>query len=128
MFKHSKPLPQDLVRFTPYSDSDDYYRGTTVLPYLEAFYQYGTTAEGGTATATGTIPSSVLLIVTPCVELTRVGGGDGVQDSAWSSEDDLFNQYEAQSMASVQSERSLENIIQRRSRVSSQENGQNIVT
>ncbi len=46
-----------------------------------------------------------------------------VQDPAWSSEDDLFNQYEAQSMASVQSERSLENMIQRRSRVSSQENG-----
>ncbi len=54
VFKHSKPLPQDIVRFTPYSDSDDYYRGTTVLPYLEAFYQYGNAAEGGTATATGT--------------------------------------------------------------------------
>ena len=46
-----------------------------------------------------------------------------VQDPAWSSEDDLFNQYEAQSMVSVQSEKSVENIVQRRSRVSSQENG-----
>ncbi|XP_064386866.1 serine/threonine-protein kinase stk11-like [Halichondria panicea] len=104
IFKHSKPLPQDIVRFTPYADSGDHYRGTTVLPYLEAFYQYG--VEGGmdrAATAT---------------ENPR----HDVQDPAWSSEDDLFNQYEAQSMASVQSERSLENIIQRRSRVSSQEN------
>ena len=54
IFKHSKPLPQDIVRFTPYADSGDHYRGTTVLPYLEAFYQYG--VEGGMdrgATATG---------------------------------------------------------------------------
>ncbi len=62
-----------------------------------------------------------------CV-LEMLRGADGVQDAAvWSSEDDLFNQYEAQSMASVQSERPLENIIQRRSRVSSQENGTNAV-
>ena len=45
VYKHSKPLPQDIVRFVPYADSDDHYRGTTVLPYLETFYQYGT--DGG---------------------------------------------------------------------------------
>ena len=45
MYKHSKPLQQDIVRFIPYSDCDDHYRGTTVLPYLETFYQYG--ADGG---------------------------------------------------------------------------------
>ncbi len=43
----------------------------------------------------------------------------------WPSENDLFDdELEAHSMGSVQSyEKSVENIIQRRSRVSSQENG-----
>ena len=42
MFKHSRPLPEEIVHFMPYEDSkDDVYRGTTVLPYLEVFYQYG---------------------------------------------------------------------------------------
>ena len=51
-----------------------------------------------------------------------------VQD--WISEDDLdlFNQYEAHSVASVQSaDRSADNIVQRKSRVSSQENGKQAV-
>ncbi len=50
MFKHSRPLSEEIVRFTPYLESDDVYRGTTVLPYLEFFYQYGAT-EGPTATS-----------------------------------------------------------------------------
>ena len=29
------------MRFQPYAESGDQYRGTTVLPYLETFYQYG---------------------------------------------------------------------------------------
>jgi hypothetical protein len=41
VYKHSKPLPADIVRFQPYPDSEDRYRGTTVLPYLEAFFNYG---------------------------------------------------------------------------------------
>ena len=39
--KHAKPLREDIVRFPPYPDSDDPLRGTTVLPYLESFYNYG---------------------------------------------------------------------------------------
>lgn len=46
MFKHSRPLPEEIVKFVPYEESaDDVYRGTTVLPYLESFYQYGTNEE-----------------------------------------------------------------------------------
>ena len=41
-YKHSRPLPMEIVRFPPYPDSEDHYRGTTVLPYLEVFYQYDT--------------------------------------------------------------------------------------
>lgn len=47
MYKHSKPLPADIVRFQPYPDSEDRYRGTTVLPYLEAFFNYGVDDSGG---------------------------------------------------------------------------------
>ena len=32
----------EIVHFPPYPDSEDHYRGTTVLPYLEVFYQYDT--------------------------------------------------------------------------------------
>ena len=46
MYKHSKPLPADIVKFQPYSDSEDRYRGTTVLPYLEAFFNYGMDDSG----------------------------------------------------------------------------------
>ena len=41
VYKHAKPLPEEIVRFQPYTETDDFYRGTTVLPYLESFYQYG---------------------------------------------------------------------------------------
>jgi hypothetical protein len=41
VFKHSRPLSEEIVRFPPYLESDDPYRGTTVLPSLEFFYQYG---------------------------------------------------------------------------------------
>ena len=47
VYKHSKPLPADIVRFQPYPDSEDRYRGTTVLPYLEAFFNYGVDDGGG---------------------------------------------------------------------------------
>ena len=42
VYKHSRPLPMEIVHFPPYPDSEDHYRGTTVLPYLEVFYQYDT--------------------------------------------------------------------------------------
>ena len=46
VYKHSKPLPADIVKFQPYPDSEDCYRGTTVLPYLEAFFNYGVDDSG----------------------------------------------------------------------------------
>ena len=52
MYRHSRPLSEEIVRFPPYLDSDDVYRGTTVLPYLEYFYQYGTGEEAPTAVLT----------------------------------------------------------------------------
>ena len=38
--KHPKPLKEEVVCFMPYNDSVDPTRGTTVLPYLEAAYNY----------------------------------------------------------------------------------------
>ena len=46
VYKHSKPLPADIVKFQPYPDSQDRYRGTTVLPYLETFFNYGVDDNG----------------------------------------------------------------------------------
>ena len=46
VYKHSKPLPADIVKFPPYHDSQDRYRGTTVLPYLETFFNYGVDESG----------------------------------------------------------------------------------
>ena len=46
VYKHSKPLPADIVRFPPYPDTQDHYRGTTVLPYLETFFNYGVDDNG----------------------------------------------------------------------------------
>ena len=49
VYKHSRPLSEEIVRFPPYLESDNVYRGTTVLPYLEFFYQYGTNEEAAAA-------------------------------------------------------------------------------
>ena len=102
----------EIVRFTPYPDSGDSYRGTTVLPYLEAFYQYE---------AAETMQDRVTeLEVFPRHE---------VQEGNWVSEEEHFGRIDAQSNPSIHSallypvDRSLENIAQRKSRVSSQENG-----
>ena len=55
--------------------------------------------------------------------------GGVVPDEAWVSEGDLFDQIEADSMGSVQSsDRSIDNIIQKKSRVSSQENGASLLS
>ncbi len=48
-----------------------------------------------------------------------------VQEGNWVSEDDLFEDTEVTSMHSSERDRSLENITQRKSRVSSTENGKN---
>ena len=53
-----------------------------------------------------------------------VGISDGATTN-WPSEHDLFDECEAHSLGSVQSaDRSVDNIIQLRSRVSSQDNGE----
>ena len=101
--KHSKPLKEELVRFPPYPESRDRYRGSTVIPYLEAFYNY----EG-------------------------VSGLEAT--GRWDSQDEeaLFDTQESstgipsatQSLASVSHERSLDTIASRKSRVHSQENGE----
>lgn len=102
--KHAKPLKQEIVRFPPYVDSFDSYRGTTVLPYLESFYSYGG-AEGQ----------------------DMLGGITGRWDSQ--DEEGLFDVSDSrsipsasQSLASVSHERSMDTISLRKSRVSSQEN------
>ena len=38
--KQPKPLSSELVRFPPYIGGEDCSRGTTVLPYLEVYYNY----------------------------------------------------------------------------------------
>ena len=103
--KHAKPLKQEIVCFPPYVDSFDSYRGTTVLPYLESFYNYGG-AEGQ----------------------DMLGGITGRWDSQ--DEEGLFDVSDSrsipsasQSLASVSHERSMDTISLRKSRVSSQENG-----
>ena len=65
--------------------------------------------------------SLVCFVFTMCVCLHCAGD----PNRNWPSENDLFDDdLEAHSMGSVQSyDRSVENIVQRRSRVSSQENG-----
>uniref|UniRef100_A0A1X7UJ62 Uncharacterized protein n=2 Tax=Amphimedon queenslandica TaxID=400682 RepID=A0A1X7UJ62_AMPQE len=99
--KHSKPLKEELVRFPPYQDSKDRYRGSTVIPYLESFYNY----EG-------------------VAGLEATGRWDSQDEEA------LFDTQESstgipsatQSLASVSHERSLDTIASRKSRVHSQEN------
>lgn len=99
--KHSKPLKEELVRFPPYPESRDRYRGSTVIPYLEAFYNY----EGVSG-------------------LEATGRWDSQDEEA------LFDTQESstgipsatQSLASVSHERSLDTIASRKSRVHSQEN------
>jgi len=38
--KQPKPIASELVRFPSYPTSEDKCRGTTVLPYLEVYYNY----------------------------------------------------------------------------------------
>ena len=97
------------MKLPPYPESKDPNRGTTVLPYLEAFFEYN-------------VPL-----------MDEVGGGDGGVGGAGGGgydhlfgEDvegrDMFN-VEENSLLSVPSERSLDTMVQTKSRVSSQENG-----
>ena len=120
VYKHAVPLPVELVRFQPYQDSDDFARGTTVLPYLEAFYQYGSSPTCEETVADhrrGSAPSAE-----PPQDVSHLQ----VVQGNWVSESDMFGQHGAvaASLQSVNSaDRSTENIVQLKSRVSSQDNG-----
>ena len=72
MYKHSKPLPADIVKFQPYPDSEDHYRGTTVLPYLEAFFNYGMDDSGMNALDRGTTASKTPLSYSPSLLLAYI--------------------------------------------------------
>ena len=101
--KQSKPLREEIVRFPPYSDCVDMNRGTTVLPYLEVFYDYKMLSN---------------------VEPTR---WDSQDEEGLFGNDSRSVPSATQSLASVSHvsshERSMETISGRRSRVQSQENG-----
>ena len=84
----------------PYTDCIDPARGTTVLPYLEAFYQYGGAAENA--------PHQ----------------WSSEEDELFHSPDSRSVPSTSQSLASVnRADRSMDTISGRRSRMSSQENG-----
>ena len=103
--KHARPLNEEIVRFPPYPDFGDPLRGTTVLPYLEVFYNYGGSK------------------------------GQEILGGRWDSQDEaLFDVNDgrsipsaSQSLASVSHERSMETVSLKKSRIPSQENGWFIV-
>ena len=62
--KQPKPLHSEVVRFPSYTGCEDSARGTTVLPYLEVYYNYNeedyvTTAPGAAVTSANTLPLPV---------------------------------------------------------------------
>ena len=56
--KQPKPLPSELVRFAPYTNCDDPSRGTTVLPYLEVYYNYNEDDYVTPSTAAAVLPQT----------------------------------------------------------------------
>ena len=134
VYKHARPLREEIVQFPPYNDKQDSARGTTVQPYLEAFYHYDTgnaeeqqppsrLAMVTTATTWGPemgLPLDPLPSLTPPPR--ALGQGN------WVSEDPCFlNEREVYSRGSNTSsdkaEHSTENISMKKSRIPSRENG-----
>lgn len=139
MYKHARPLPEEIVCFPPYNESDDSARGTTVQPYLEAFYHYdsGNSEEQqqiqqpqqtmiASATMWGadmgiTIEEPPISILTPPPPQRTLR-----QQGNWLSEDPCYLlDRDIHSRVSDHSsdKNSTENISLRKSRVSSRENG-----
>ena len=142
VYKHARPLPEEIVRFPPYNESNDPARGTTVQPYLEAFYHYET-GDSGEQEQLSLPPTTV---VTPA---TMWGADMGLpvdepylavltpppppqrtlrQQGNWLSEDpcylldrDIHSRVSDHS--SEKNDNSTENISMKKSRVSSRENG-----
>ena len=139
IYKHSRPLPEEIVRFPPYNEREDLARGTTVQPYLEAFYNYDsgnseeqqqTPAQPQVATATvwgtdmGLPPAEPLSVLSPLPPPRSLR-----QQGSWLSEDpcylidrDVLSRISNNS--SEKAEQSTENISLKKSRVSSRENGE----
>lgn len=134
VYKHARPLPEEIVHFPPYNEKQDAARGTTVQPYLEAFYHYDTgnaeeqqppsrLAAVTTATTWGPemgLPFDPLPTLTPP---PRTLG----QQGNWVSEDPCFlierEVYSRESnTSSDKAEHSTENISMKKSRIPSREN------
>lgn len=74
--KQPKPLSSELVRFPPYPCCEDPCRGTTVLPYLEAYYNYNeddyvTTPPAAAVTHAATLPHPVANHTLPNIAVTQ---------------------------------------------------------
>ena len=129
-------MPQEIVRFPPYNERDDPARGTTVQPYLEAFYHYDTGnveeqaqphfAMVATATTWGAdmgLPGESHAVLTPPPPRT-LG-----QQGSWLSEDpcylidrDVYSR--GSNNSSDRTDHSTENISMKKSRIPSRENGE----
>ena len=62
--KQPKPLSSEVVRFPAYGGSEDSSRGTTVLPYLEVYYNYNEddyVSSGGVGTHANSQPEASTL-------------------------------------------------------------------
>ena len=139
VYKHARPLPEEIVRFPPYPERDDPARGTTVLPYLEAFYNYDTgnaeeqqpplqpqltlATTWGADMGVPSEPPSSLTPLPPPRSLRQQGN--------WLSEDPCFlvereDYSRASNNSSDKADNSTENITLKKSRVCSRENGENL--
>ena len=137
VYKHARPLPEEIVRFPPYPEQDDPARGTTVLPYLEAFYNYNDSGnqeelpaaqpQVTPATTWGAdmgLPAEPPSVLTPLPPPRSLG-----QQGGWLSEDPCYHiERDAYSRVSNHSsdkaDNSTENITLKKSRVCSRENGE----
>jgi serine/threonine-protein kinase 11 len=137
VYKHARPLPEEIVRFPPYTERNDVARGTTVQPYLEAFYHYDSGSsedqppqplqpQFAVATTWGAdmgLPAEPpLLSLTPLPPPRTLG-----QQGGWLSEDPCYlidrDAYSRVSNhSSDKAEHSTENISMKKSRVCSREN------
>lgn len=63
--KQPKPITSEMVRFPSYVGCEDPSRGTTVLPYLEVYYNYNeddyvNTTPGAAVTQSSTLPQPTM--------------------------------------------------------------------
>ena len=103
--KQPKPLPSEIVRFPAYVNCEDPFRGTTVLPYLEVYYNYN--EDDYVNTASG----------------TAVTQGANTLPSPQQQQQPLVNHTHPPAISVTQSD-SDSRISQYKSRIPSQENGE----